>query len=608
MLTDLRRLQYGFFHFLKEGILRSSIQKIVCALGYSSCCFASFPDQILIIGDSFSDSGNQGAAILGLHTPNTNGTTWPVFLAEALGSRRLLPYTGGGTNYAYSKALTLSDYNPTLGYVPSMTTQAGYIPKGMNKQNPIFLFGGGNDYTSVLPDYVSPVDQPATNIVNIVESLHESHFEHLYVMNFLDVVNVPFPLLSTPPNSVVMASEALSFNQALQQQIGELDYSVFLVDTFSLFQSIGEKPSRYGFFNITEATPSMSSSSGYLWWYDGVHPTEAFHLILSDYMYALLEAPSCYVSLPELSLAVLSEQNASLRSQLYPATKSCNSQDWHAFLSGSYTPLLRPASSHSSNFHNSYGGDVLLGVERAIFSHWQLGMAGSYAYNVTSSSHGQVECSFDTASEAVSLFSESVFSKGYIQAIASIAFVQFYDIHRTFRTGSLHHHAKGKTHGLQGGGEVFGSYFIYAREHLSTGPLIDLTYQQAHVKGYQEKGSDIGNLKFKSITDQSMITGIGWELVWNANIRSVTMQSDVYLTFNRQWYQETKEVHYREASLPGNYGVWSVEIPASNFLGGGCQFSFCLSKHAALDFGYQLRVGTYSMSEHFLNVGFSSRF
>lgn len=591
-----------------------------CALLFGFTCTAAnahYPHEIVVIGDSLSDSGNSRPAseptlLPTLFSPATNGTTWPVFLTQDLGAARLNPSTQGGTNFAYVGALTSGSLpafpNPTL------TEQAQSLPSNLNKNTPIFLWGGANDiiFNPVLPSPLpSPGASGAMDIGNILDFLHGENYKTLIVLNLGDLGQSPgLQILSMedpinyPPG--YFTSNSLAFNSTLIQVLAQRNYPVIAIDLYSLFVQVIADPQLFGLNNSTsrpdQTVGTGTNAAGYVFYYDGVHPTQASHELISDYVFSILSATECYATLAEVPFGVLREQRTNIHQQMAPMQPDHEKYLVYPFISGNYSPLLLPALSDLCEDHEISGGDICVGFTDRVGDAWTVGIAGTYSRNSSSCHEGANKCRFDLNAGILSIFGSFDRKHGYVNGIFNVGWLGYESIKRRFAIGPYISHTGGKTHGIDYDAELYGAYYIWSYATLRTGPLVDFNYQRVLIKGYTESGALIGNISYRGQGNTLFSSGLGWEARLDYTVGTTELVTDLFLTANRQWLEQKRRIHFNEASLPGTHGAWPIHKNANTFASAGFNLSALFSNRLIGSFGYTFNMGSHHMSEQLLTA------
>lgn len=309
---------------------------LVCLVSPTNA-FAGYSG-LYIFGDSLSDSGNNAVVLAPNVTPvpisgnsfiptypyasgrYTNGQTWAQILASALGLNAS-PSLLGGTDYAFGGAQT-GPATPNalpngllIPFPPSLETQAAYfLSQHGNTASPNALYviaGGGEDALHALAGITgcganqvcadgilqSTSATFAGNTGNIVSELQLAGASSIIVWDVPDIGDAPaVRALGASTLGTLIAS---SMNTALLSTIGS-DADVKLFDAFGLLDDVVDNPTAFGLLDVTNACAQFTACdpSQYLFW-DGIHPTSAADLIISDAIEALA------AGVPEPSTLVL---------------------------------------------------------------------------------------------------------------------------------------------------------------------------------------------------------------------------------------------------------------------------------------------------------------
>jgi outer membrane lipase/esterase len=313
-------MKYAFFSRLLPLVTVTALS--LTALPAS----ASVYDQLVVFGDSLSDSGNNslvpgiGKDPAQVITGNTyvpsktyasgvysNGPVWASDAAAKLGVP-LMPSLAGGTNYAFGGATTGG-----VGLLPSLVDQANlYLATNTASANALYVIaGGGNDARAALgiiaacgsacpgptvaATIMATAAQFATNVGNIVDKLQAAGAQHIVVWNTPNLGLAP--AVAAAGATDLGTFLAASMNAALAARLtGEFGVTTF--DIFGLGTSIALHPGAYGFTNVTDACGAVFDAdhcSTYAYW-DGIHPTAAAHEIIADaFIAAAVPEPSTWI-------------------------------------------------------------------------------------------------------------------------------------------------------------------------------------------------------------------------------------------------------------------------------------------------------------------------
>lgn len=274
-------------------------------------------NQIVVFGDSLSDTGNLFTALGGLFPPPpyfqgrlSNGPLWIDDLAPALGlsPSQVLNFavagaTTGRTNVGATTAgLTLPFQLPgLLDEVDQFTTLLGE-----NSANPNALYvvwAGANDFLTLpqtVEGAIAAMLNGVENVLTAVSDLAEAGALTIAVGNVPNLGRAP---LVTREGTVVAATAfSTSFNLLLEYGLIQLEQNlgvdIVQIDTFSLGEAIAQRPSEFGFTNITDPlltqlfspTPP-ANPQGFFYW-DDFHPTATTHQLIADAFARSLSTPT----------------------------------------------------------------------------------------------------------------------------------------------------------------------------------------------------------------------------------------------------------------------------------------------------------------------------
>jgi phospholipase/lecithinase/hemolysin len=280
-----------------------------------SVVFALPIDQLVVFGDSLSDTGNAyigsggtvGAAPAyqngrftdGPNTvPSTSSPTglWIDQFAAKMNLASPAPYLAGtgGTNYAVVTAQTGTNpaYNGKSLEAPYVNQQVGFYTAS-SKVSPtaLYTFWAGADDLYGSKDPLTAVSNLSANIA----TLAGAGAKNFLWLNLPLVGDVPDVTKMGPIVSAALNAEAVAFNTAYAAAIPLLEaqygINIISVDVYALFTQVLGNPSAYGFTNLTDAAQGLQgvNPNTYFSW-DGVHPTTAANALVADLAYQDVQA------------------------------------------------------------------------------------------------------------------------------------------------------------------------------------------------------------------------------------------------------------------------------------------------------------------------------
>jgi len=309
---------------------------LVCLVSPSGA-FAGYSD-LFVFGDSLSDSGNNAVVLAPNVTPvpisgnsfiptfpyasghYTNGLVWAQTFAPALGltANALLL---GGTDYAFGGART-GPLTPTplpggllSPFPPSLETQVAFFllqRANVAPSNALYVVaGGGNNARDALVAAagcggnlacIAGIIQSAAltyagDIATIDAELEVAGARKIVVWDVPDIGDTPAVRAAGASAAALGTLIAASMNAALLGAIAS-DPDVQLFDLFGLVDAIVASPGAFGLTDVTNACAQFVTCdpSKFLFW-DGIHPTSAGQLIISNALLAQVPAPATLVLL-----------------------------------------------------------------------------------------------------------------------------------------------------------------------------------------------------------------------------------------------------------------------------------------------------------------------
>lgn len=277
---------------------------------------------IVVFGDSLSDSGNIYSATDGTYPPEpyqgrySDGPVWVEYLAKSLG------ISGKFCNYAFGGAKTgLS--NPDEMDAPGFLTQVAAYTELLTASGTFFtafpqpgetlfiIWIGANDFLGTLTDPSAAVSDAVVNIQTGMTQLVDGGAGKFLVVNLPDLGLTP-RMNNDAAASAGATQIASLFNSALESMLAQFESDhpgvvIVRLDTFSMLQDIIAHPDSWGFNNVTE--PQLDTDTGivaqgrYFFW-DGIHPTTAAHKVIARQVATILQERFDFIGQPNLDAAL----------------------------------------------------------------------------------------------------------------------------------------------------------------------------------------------------------------------------------------------------------------------------------------------------------------
>lgn len=320
---------------MKKKIL--SVVLLLCWLMPAGAFASPLYSQLVVFGDSLSDSGNNAVLFGGVRTPvpltppniiptapypsgrYSNGPVWVEQLASDLGlsvQASLL----GGTNYAYGGARVGQPISPIPPIsLPSQVFQ--FLTATGDKASPDSLYvieGGANDARDALAALIAGnpgaanqiIDDFTVNMATMVTDLYNAGATDFLISNVPDpgpapAVQSQIPLVVSTATFIAQTMNGF-LDAALTSLEQTLPIDIFQFDAFGFTDEVVANPQAFGLVNASfpcaVSQACINDPGGYFFW-DGIHPTTAGHRLIAQ---AVLQVLPHAVPVPgSLSLLVL---------------------------------------------------------------------------------------------------------------------------------------------------------------------------------------------------------------------------------------------------------------------------------------------------------------
>ena len=261
--------------------MRAFATLAVAALALTPSPASAF-DEIVVFGDSLSDTGNAGRF--------SNGPVWVEGVANGLGLS-VRPSELDGTNYAIGGARLDPASGPT-----SLPAQMQRHLEGnrLSRERLYIVFGGGNDLIAAAMGTAGEqlVDRAVEALRAMLFRLAERGATAVLVPNLPDVGMTPAARSAGQTEIDRAARLARRFNEALDALLRDLEsrtsMRLYRLDVAAMAERARIDPAAFGFLNVTTPCIGLPSCEGYLFW-DGLHPTTAAHARLAEAALSVLQ-------------------------------------------------------------------------------------------------------------------------------------------------------------------------------------------------------------------------------------------------------------------------------------------------------------------------------
>lgn len=565
------------------------------AAAVALCCatsaWAGGYSNLYVFGDSLSDAGSFTNFVAAIGRPTSNrftnnpGTVWAENLGGSYGISVTPGYalnpatavfsTTGGNDYAIGGARVTS--TPGV-FTASAAIAANIVPLtkqistnlgqtgGAANPNALYMFwGGANDvfyqFGAVglgLPvtNAAAAVGTAAADAVTQIKRLQSAGARNLVVLALPDMGINPFATSLGAAGAGLLTGLSGAYDAALKQGLSTAGVNnIAYLDPRALFADINARPAAYGLTNTTIPACGASSSLGcgtaqqipgsstYMF-ADGVHPSAASHKIISDWVYATLEAPSRFSAMAALPIGRLGAQWRALDNRMLNSETAETPSGQGFFVSGDYAPSNQDAATNLPALSGN-GKSVTIGVDRVWGS-----LVGGFAIGLSDNNFdlGDNAGKLKYTETVLSAFGSSRMEDAYTDATLSYARFDF-DTTRNVALGPLTVSNSGSTKAGLWGLKLGGGYNL-KRGNMVHGPVAALSWEKVKVDGFSESAG-ITAMSFGEQSRESMRHRIGWQAVWQ--VRSDFAALSPYLRL-------THEKEYRD-----NQGYFSAGLLDSPF-------------------------------------------
>jgi outer membrane lipase/esterase len=554
---------------------------VAVALAASPAC-AQFTN-VYFFGDSLTDSGTFKPVLppgTGLFTTNP-GPVWSQVLAQRYGLAAF-PANQGGTNYAEGGArvsgLPGVPASPPTGTATPIATQVAHLVRSgpLDGSALYVVWGGADDIFFQLEAAAAGAVTPAQAQVNIgtaalglvqqVGVLQAAGARNIVVFNLPDIGRTPSGVASGQAAQISAVSGL--YNSALIGGLDALGAPTMRVNIFALFNEILANPAAFGFANVTTpacgATPALLCTGADLVapdaartfvFADGVHPTTAGHAVIAAVVASMIEGPARIGALAEAPLGVEQAAFRAIDARMASGLNAPRADKFDAWVSydyGHHDFDGRFLAGDANVDTVTAGGDVKISQRTLI--------GGAFGYSDNTGDFGGGNGGYKLKETTATVYAGYGSGPWYVGATLGAGDLDFSDVHRNVQLGALARSEAGETRGWHAMGSVLGGYWFAYHDWLH-GPFARVSYQEVHVKGFAERGSDSTSLAYGEQARESLVTSLGWQVAGQVGkLRPFARAS---------WQLESKDderlVAASSVTLGGAYSV-PVIRPDSNFL------------------------------------------
>ena len=536
--------------------------------------------QTVFFGDSLTDAGffrpllpASVRTVTGQFTTNP-GLVWSQNLAEHYGTTAGANGNGQtGTNYAAGGARVGINTTGALGPIPSLATQtSNYLAANGGRADSGALYtvwGGANDLfaiTNAGAPATATITAAVTAQVGIVGQLQSAGARYILVPTIPDLGSTPAFRAQGAAAQASGTALTVAYNNALFSGLTGSNLRVIPIDTFSFIREIIAAPAEYGFTNITGTAcqPQITANSltcnpsswvtpdapnTYLF-ADGVHPTTRAHLILSEYVISVLEAPR-QIALLSNSSAVIGRARAERVATHVDGKPEADGMRWWGGLRG---------DSQRYDDGELYDGVTPAGTFGVDWSRGAVVFGGFGGYGSGTQDFGRNSGSFKQSDTTLGGFVGWYGEQAWVSGQLSYSWLSF-DVDREVHLGGTTRTPSGSPDGRNLSVGISGGY-EFGEGAFRHGPVLSLLSQQITVDGYAESNPSSSALAYADQDFDSLIGSAGWQVSYAV---SEHVRPYARLTYDREFEESAEEVFASVQSLPGvaPYAVPGLDLDDS---------------------------------------------
>jgi len=379
---------------------------------------------------------------------------------------------------------------------------------------------GSGAVDQALEEVVAATGQVVQGIGVGAQALQQGGARYIMVWLLPDLGQTPN--FSGTPQQNPLSQLSSVFNQALVNQLGQIDAEIIPLNIPVLLSEALASPTQFGLasdqnlvgtcysgnscvenpvYGISGSNPDPTK----LLFNDSVHPTIAGQQLIADYGYSILSAPWELTLLPEMAHASLRAHQDELRNQWQTPWQAVG--QWQAFVATGAQDLdfddQRSAASADGRGYN-----LTLGGSYRLNDAWRLGLAGGvYRQKLEA---GEQDSDYKLDSYLASAFAQFRQERWWADAAVSAGHLDYRDLKRTFALGVNDRSEKGDTDGEAWAVTARLGYNLAAESsRWQLAPFVSADYARVKVDGYDEKSGRSTALGFDDQERTSRRLGVG---------------------------------------------------------------------------------------------------
>ena len=608
---------------------------LVFVVGFTGSVWGQNFSDVVVFGDSLSDSGNAGS--LSPLPPGSSFTTnpdrvWSEIVAETFGAPGMNSLAGGSI-YAFAGACMNPATPCDQDLAPTVTEQIEqYFLRSDGQADPNALYviwGGANDVadSAGADPFNAGRHTVAAASVNVaqIRRLQDAGASHVVVYNLPDISKSPYAVNLGPVVQGALTQLVSAYNERLYAGIRESEDGIIPVNVHALLNEIVESPGTYGFTSVTgtacgepDAGSAVSITCGpegsvypvtdksgenqqYLF-ADRSHPSGATHAMIANVVTSTLAAP-VQVSLAgeggvEMANIHRSAVSAERMTDL-GLDRSVGS--WRAYVTGRIgryeldaLPRLGETQADVQVF--------TLGANHRPGTNLWWGAALSFGWYNNDASGASLESSAVIGSVHGTWRRGGLYVSGALSAGSTSV-----DVNRSITFGPVVRAEQGSTSAGQFGAEFDTGWMLGDPGGLQHGPFLGLAWLNQSVDGFRESGSRSTAMNFSGFDRDSLIARAGYRVTRTLTLNRVGLRPYANLAYAKEFKDDPISVTAGSNTMPGRFTL-SGFTPPRHWGSADLGVVVSLFEKANVFAGYTGRYGSESRLDHRVNLGVSMTF
>ena len=608
---------------------------LVFILGFTCSAWGQNFSNVVVFGDSLSDSGNAGS--LRPLPPGSSFTTnpdpvWSEIVAETFGASGMNSLAGG-SNYAFAGACVNPATPCTFDLVPTVTEQIDqHFLKSDGQADPNALYviwGGANDVANSAetdpPNAARHTVMAAGVNIAQIRRLQDAGARHIVVYNLPDVGKFPYAGNQSPLVRGALTQLVTTYNEGIHAGIRESEDGIVPINVFAFFNEIVENHGTYGITDTTgtacgepDAGRAVSITCGpqdsgypvtdksgenqqYLF-ADRSHPSGATHAMIANVVTSTLAAP-VQVSLAGeggVEMAGI-HRSAVSAEQMTDLGLDRSVGSWRAYVTGRIGRYKLDALPRLGETQAGVQVFTLGANHRAGTNLWW-GAALSFGWYNNDASSASLE------SRAVIGSVHGTWRRGGLYVSGALgAGSTSVDVNRSITLGPAVRTEQGSTSAGQFGAEFDAGWMRGDPDDVQHGPFLGLAWLNQSIDGYRENGNRSTAMNFSGFDRDSLIARAGYRVTRTLTLNRMGLRPYANVAYAKEFKDDPIAVTAGSNTMPGRFTL-SGFTPPRHWATADLGLVVRLYEKVSVIAGYTGRLGSESRLDHRVNLGVSMTF